>query len=120
SAVMASPGLHWPDLPICLIEVTFSDGLVGLGELSRGIELAAIAPWVQQLVGRSVCGPSAAALPTDFRSGWMWGLEQAWPVALWDVNPLGAALEMALLDWSAKRAGCRVVDLLGGAYREEI
>jgi len=31
-----------------------------------------------------------------------------------------AAVEMAPPDWTGKRLGCRVVDLLGGAYREEI
>ena len=30
------------------------------------------------------------------------------------------AIEIALLDWAGKRLGCRVVDLLGGAYLEQV
>jgi muconate cycloisomerase len=39
-------------------------------------------------------------------------------VAFW--NAASPALEMALCDWAGKRLGCRVVDLLGGAYHERV
>jgi muconate cycloisomerase len=120
SPAMTSSSGNWSELPICLLEVTFSDGISGLGEVSRGIDLATVMPLAKQLLGKPTKGLSASVLPEDCRGRSEWGLLEALPRALWEVDGFGVAVQTALLDWTARRAGCRVVDLLGGAYREEI
>jgi muconate cycloisomerase len=120
SATMTSSSSTWPDLPICLVELTFSDGISGLGELARGTDLATALPWAKRILGRPARELSASALPIDSQHRSALGLIEMLPKALWDTNPFEAAVHTAMLDWRAKRAGCRVVDLLGGTYRENI
>ncbi len=114
-------GTDWDHMPICLLELRFDDGLTGLGEVSRGIALKDIEPWLKQLPGLPVSGPSLAYLPPNWRAGYRWDLLESHPPALWQSpSPVTPALEMALLDWAGKRLGCRAVDLLGGAVREYV
>lgn len=111
--------IDWDELPICLLEVRFDDGVVGLGEVGRGNSLKDIEPWLKRLPGLSFPGPGLAGLPEEWRNTSI--LLEAHPTAHWQTRtPVASALEMALLDAAGKRLGCRVVDLLGGAYREEV
>ncbi|MCC6446837.1 MAG: hypothetical protein IT210_25720 [Armatimonadetes bacterium] len=116
-------GHDWDRMPICLFELTVSDGITALGEVGRGVTLASLDGWLAQLPGLSLTGPSLRFLPAAWRGPALWGgaIIQAHPPAFWaSPSPMTAGVEMALLDWTGKRLGCRVVDLLGGAYREEI
>lgn len=115
-------GSPWHHMPIVLLEVRVSDGTVALGEVTRGVTLADLRDPCGRLVGVQLsAGPSLATLPTTFRQPPMWNLQEAHPPPLWmSPSPLAAAMEIALLDWAGKRLGCRVVDLLGGAYRERV
>ncbi|MBI4027581.1 MAG: hypothetical protein HY360_21520 [Verrucomicrobia bacterium] len=112
---------RWDLLPVCLIAVTADDGLTGFGEVGRGVSLDQIRPWLEQLPGVEIQGWSFASLPASWRGSTLHGLLARHPPALWHLTPpLGFALETALLDLAGKRLGCRIADLLGGAYVEKI
>jgi muconate cycloisomerase len=115
-------GHDWDRMPICLLQVELSDGGAGLGEVDRGVSLAALEPWLKQLPGMAVRGLSPD-LPEAWRALSLYGgaIQEAHPPPLWGgPSPALPALEMALLDWAARRLNCRAVDLLGGAYREAV
>ncbi len=112
----------WDMLPICVLEFQMSDGLTALGEVGRGVSLAQIEPWLKQLPGIHLAGTSLAVLPESWRGAPLFGglLESSPPPLYSSPSPVAYALEMALYDWAGKRLGCRMVDLLGGAYVEEL
>jgi len=121
SESLNDPPSDWDRMPICLIELRFDDGLVALGEVGRGTALKELDPWLRQLPGLAVNGPSLGCLPPAWRAGFKWGLLESHPPALWQSpSPLIGAMEMALLDWAGKRLGCRAVDLLGGQVRDRV
>jgi muconate cycloisomerase len=116
--------IDWDLWPICLVELHTDDGRVGLGEATRGVELAALEPFSRQLVGVAVT-PSLACLPPSFRIGWDFNLVHRHPEPMWKARQQAhqaalMAIEIALLDLAGKRMGCRVADLLGGPYRESV
>ncbi len=114
---------EWDLLPIVLLEARLSDGLTALGEVGRGVSLAELEPGLRQIPGLELRGPSLQAAPEEFRGGGLYGgiLEDVHPAALWmGKSPLHYALEMLLWDWAGKKMECRLVDLLGGAYREAL
>lgn len=116
-------GHDWDRMPLCLIEVQMDDGLTGLGEIGRGVTLQQLDSWLAELPGVGVRGLVPVGLPERWQPLSLYGgvLEERHPPGAWaSPSPLADALEMALLDWAGKRLGCRVVDLLGGAYREEV
>ena len=114
---------EWDLMPICLIEAEMSDGIVALGEVGRGLSLSSLDPWLSEMVGLEFSGRAIVNLPErwqpiSFHGG---ALEEAHPPAKFSSpSPLGVALEMIQMDWLGKQLDCRVVDLLGGAYREEV
>ncbi|MFA9480036.1 enolase C-terminal domain-like protein [Phycisphaerales bacterium AB-hyl4] len=111
----------WDAAPIVLVELTFDDGVIGLGELPRDVTLKTVDASLARLVGLTCPGPSMAAQPSAWRPGNMFGLHQLMPAPAWQSTQLAAAaLETALLDATGKRLGCRVVDLLGGAVRQRV
>jgi L-alanine-DL-glutamate epimerase-like enolase superfamily enzyme len=115
-------GHDWDRMPICILEVTMDDGLTGLGEVNRGTSLAELDPWLSELPGIEVSG-LAPKLPDRWAALSLYegAIQEAHPVAVWaSRSPAMNALEMALLDWAGKRLGWRLVDLLGGAYRERV
>lgn len=115
------PGTPWELLPICLIEFQMSDGIKGLGEVDRGITLTQVEPWLKQLIGQEIRGRQLLDPPTGWRAQTWAGLMAAYPPPLWASNsPVAGALDMALLDWTGRRLGCRAVDVLGGAYRQTV
>jgi glucarate dehydratase len=99
-------GIHEPLALRTIVQVHTASGLVGLGEAHGGSTLL-----------RSI--RSAAEALIGWRSHDIEGARQAASVAV----PRGtdrafAPIEVAMLDVSAQRIGCRVADLLGGAARE--
>ncbi|HEX7009230.1 MAG TPA: hypothetical protein VF184_04565, partial [Phycisphaeraceae bacterium] len=123
SPSMDSPlnGIPWDDQPIVLIEVKFSDGVSGLGEISRGWRIKDLEPTLRSVVGQAVSGLAMIDLyaRTGLRPQSLF--QTMMPQPAWACQgPLGPALEMAVLDAAGKRLGCRVVDLLGGAVRERV
>jgi muconate cycloisomerase len=121
SASIGHWGSDWDHMPICLLELRIDDGLTALGEVSRGLTLKEIEPWLKQLPGLALNGTSLSFLPSNWRAGFKWDLLESQPPALWQSpSPVAPAIEMALLDWAGKRLGCRAVDLLGGAVRERV
>ncbi len=111
----------WDKLPIVLLEFRISDGITALGEVGRGQTIKSLEPWLRQLPGVQLRGPTLGVLPGAWRTGYKWGLLTAHPPALYDSpSPVSYALEMALYDWAGKRLGCKLVDLLGGAVRERV
>lgn len=110
----------WYDLPICLLEVVYSDGIIGLGEMDRGRSLASIADTLQALIGLKVNpGLMLGNQPEHWRPTFPHALQELFPLPLWaSTTAVNYALSMASLDAQGKRLGARAVDLLGGAYRE--
>ena len=115
-------GVPWDRLPICLIELHLSDGITALGEVCRGNAISDLQPFLKLLPGTKIAGPGlGGGLPAAFRAKPYHGLLAAHAPALWQSpTSLIGAIEIALLDWAGQRLGCRVVDLLGGAYREQV
>lgn len=106
----------WPNEPIVLLDVIFSDGVHGLGECGRGEPLASFAPALKALPG--VCIPGIAL---THQAPSRTNTDGKFPHAWWRVpDTLNLAIETAVLDAIGKRLGCRVVDLLGGAYRQTV
>lgn len=114
---------EWDLLPICLLEAELDDGIRALGEVGRGVSLESIDPWLRQLPGLELRGVSPRFLPDGWRACGFYGgvLEEAHPPSLWaSPSPVMGAVEMMVLDWAGRRLGCPAVDLLGGAYREQV
>lgn len=93
--------LQFDELPKLLCEMTLDDGTVGLGEFYRDHDWRIIEQVARSLIGRSI---------RDFPL-------QSLPIA-WCREYDG--FECAVWDAYAKTLGVRVVDLLGGALREEV
>jgi muconate cycloisomerase len=111
----------WYLEPIVLIEALTNDGLLSVGECGRGHTLAMCEPSLKCLPGIKLQGLSMDVLPPMWRVPPLGGLLSAYPSALWQSNnPVLWAMEIAILDWAGKRMGCRAVDLLGGAHRNEV
>src|SRR6266540_1205839 len=60
--------IDWDELPICILEVRFDDGVVGLGEVGRGNSLQDIDPWLKELPGLSFAGFNLSGLPPAWRN----------------------------------------------------
>lgn len=122
SPSMAHWSGEWDLMPIVLFELHMDDGLIGLGEIGRGLALKDVEGWLRQLPGLPLKGWSLGALPQAWRGETRWGgLLEKTPPALWNSpSPAIGAVEVALLDWAGKRLGCRVVDLLGGQVHETV
>ncbi len=111
----------WSEWPIVLVELRFSDGLTGLGEVGRGRSLKEIEADLRALVGYEPRGLDLSALPRGRPQPSRLGLEKHMPDPTWvTTSPIAGAVEMALLDGAGKRLGCRAVDLLGGAVRQRV
>lgn len=116
-------GHEWDQMPICLLEIEFSDGITGLGEVGRGTALQELDSWLRDLPGASVTGCRLDGLPERWKPQGRWGgvIEEEHSPAPWSSpSPLYGAVEMALLDRLGKLAGERAAEMLGGAVRELI
>ena len=84
--------IDWDELPICLLEVRFDDGVTGLGEVGRGNSLKQLEPWIARLPGLAFSGPNLADLPADWRTPLL--LLESHPTAHWSSgSPVAYALE---------------------------
>jgi muconate cycloisomerase len=113
---------EWDLLPIVLLEGRTSDGLTILGEVHRGPSLAELDPWLKELPGTSLSGVTPD-LPERWKPQGIYGgaLAEVHPPGHFaSPSPVWYALEIMVYDWAGQRLGCRLVDLLGGAYREAV
>jgi glucarate dehydratase len=97
-----------------LVEVTDSDGVVGLGESPHGDGSALVHEFGERLRGLRVDALNEAELRCVARTGF-----SLWADAAAERRAFGA-IEMALFDIRAKRAGVPLVELLGGRVRDTV
>ena len=97
-----------------LVEVVDSDGVVGLGESPHGDGTSLVQEFGERLRGLRVDALNEAEARCVARTGF----------SLWDDSAAErrafGAIEMALFDIRARRAGVPLVDLLGGRVRDEV
>jgi glucarate dehydratase len=97
-----------------IIEVTDSDGVVGIGESPHGDLSALVARMEQRLVGLRVDALNECESRCVSRTGF-----SLWEDAASERRAYGG-IEIALWDLRARRAGVPVVELLGGAVRDTV
>jgi muconate cycloisomerase len=96
--------LHWPEFPIVIMKLHTDEGLVGLGEVSKGTPEAEVQRQAQFFVGRDV---------------WSFNLQELPLETIWFANSsVYAGYEMALFDLVGKALNVPVYRLLGGKYRD--
>jgi muconate cycloisomerase len=96
--------LHWPEFPIVILKLHTDDGLIGLGEVSKGTPV------------------SDVRLAAPFFEGqelWSFNLQELPLETMWFSNPsVYAAFEMALYDLMGKALNVPAYRLFGGKYRD--
>jgi glucarate dehydratase len=97
-----------------IVEVTDSDGVTGIGEAPHGDLSRVVDRHAQRLAGRSIHDLNDHARRCVGETGF-----SMWADAAADRRAYGA-IELALVDLQARRAGVRVVDLLGGPIRDRV
>lgn len=97
-----------------IVEVTDEDGVTGLGESPHGDQVALVHELGARLIGLSPDALNEAEGRCVARTGF-----SLWDDAAGERRAFGA-IEMALWDIRARRAGVPLVDLLGGRVRDEI
>ncbi|MFZ9483110.1 MAG: mandelate racemase/muconate lactonizing enzyme family protein [Ilumatobacteraceae bacterium] len=97
-----------------LVEVTDTDGVVGLGETPHGDLTALVEEFGRRLVGLEPDRLNEAEGRCLARTGF-----SLWDDAANERRAFGG-LEIALWDLRARRAGVPLVDLLGGRVRDEV
>jgi muconate cycloisomerase len=97
---------HWPDVPIVLMRLHTDEGLVGLGEVTRGVLAEQVREMAPLFEGRDL---------------WWFNLQELPINTSWLGNPgVYAGYEMALFDLAGKALGQPVYRLLGGKYRDRV
>ena len=97
-----------------IVEVTDVDGVTGLGESPHGDQVALIEELGARLVGLAPAALNEAERRCVARTGF-----SMWDDAAAERRAFGA-IEMAMWDLRARRAGVQLVDLLGGRVRDEV
>ena len=97
-----------------LVEVTDSDGVVGIGETPHGDLSAMVDTLGRRLVGLPVEALNEHERRCIARTGF-----SLWDDAAAERRAFGG-IELALWDLRARRAGVPLVDLLGGRVRDEV
>jgi muconate cycloisomerase len=98
--------LHWPDFPIVLIKLHTDEGLVGLGEVPKGVPAASVTSFAPRFEGRDL---------------WSFNLQELPFETTWFANPeVYEAYEMGLFDLVGKALGVPVYRLFGGKYRDRV
>jgi len=96
--------LHWPEFPMVLIRMHTDEGLIGIGEVPKGIP--------QHMV-RQVAGFF------EGRDLWSFNMQELPLETMWFANPsIYEGYEMALYDLLGKSLGLPVYQLFGGKYRD--
>jgi len=98
--------LHWPEFPIVIIKLHTDEGLVGLGEVPKGITVDNVLAIADRFVGQDL---------------WSFNLQELPMETMWFANsPLYEAYEMALFDLVGKALNVPVYRLFGGKYRDKV
>ncbi len=98
--------LHWPDFPIVLIRLHTDEGLIGIGEVPKGIAQHAVRRVAGFFEGRDLWSFNMQELPLE---------------TMWFANPsVYEGYEMALYDLMGKALNVPVYRLFGGAYRDRV
>ncbi len=98
--------LHWPDFPIVLIRLHTDEGLIGLGEVPKGIPDYAVRQVAGFFEGRDLWSFNMQELPLE---------------TMWFANPsIYEGYEMALYDLMGKALNVPLNRLFGGAYRDRV
>ncbi len=97
-----------------IVEVTDADGVVGLGESPHGDQVALVHEFGARLHGLSVDALNEAERRCVARTGF-----SLWDDAAAERRAFGA-IEMAIFDIRAQRAGVPLSELLGGRCRDEV
>jgi glucarate dehydratase len=97
-----------------IVEVTDADGAIGLGESPHGDQVALVHEFGTRLVGLEPDALNEAERRCVSRTGF-----SLWDDAASERRAFGA-IEMAMWDLRARRAGVPLVDLLGGRVRDEV
>jgi muconate cycloisomerase len=98
--------LHWPEFPIVLMRLHTDEGLVGLGELRKGIPAEQVHAVASLFVGRDL---------------WSFNLQELPLETMWFRNPaVYEGYEMALFDLMGKALGVPAYRLLGGKFRDRV
>jgi muconate cycloisomerase len=96
--------LHWPEFPIVILKLHTDDGLVGLGEVAKGVPESAVRAQASFYEGRDL---------------WSFNLQELPSETMWFSNPsIYAGFEMALYDLMGKALNVPVYRLFGGKYRD--
>lgn len=98
--------LHWPERPIVLLRLHTDAGLVGLGEIPRGVSAATVEHTAGFLVGQDLWSFNLQDIPLETHSFANPAVYEGCEMALWDL--LGKALNVPLYR------------LFGGKYRDRI
>jgi len=95
---------HWPEFPIVMLKLHTDEGLVGLGEVSKGTPEADVRRAAQFFEGCDL---------------WSFNLQELPLQTMWFENlSIYAAYEMALFDLMGKALNVPVYRLFGGKYRD--
>lgn len=98
--------LHWPEFPIVILKLHTDEGLIGIGEVSKGTPESAVLKAAEFFVGRDV---------------WSFNLQELPLETMWFSDPeIYAGYEMALFDLMGKALNVPAYRLFGGKYREQI
>jgi muconate cycloisomerase len=98
--------LSWPEFPIVLLKLHTDQGLVGLGEVAKGIPAEQVLAVVPRFEGRDLWSFNFQELPLE---------------TMWFSSPaIAEGYEMALFDLAGKALGLPVSRLFGGAYRDRV
>jgi muconate cycloisomerase len=96
--------LHWPEYPIVILKLHTDEGLIGLGEVSKGIPEADV---------------RRAAVFFEGQDVWTFNLQELPLETMWFENlSIYAGYEMALFDIVGKALNQPVYRLFGGQYRD--
>lgn len=99
--------LHWPDFPIVLLRIHTDDGLVGLGEVPKGVSETEVRRPAPLYEGRDLFSFNLQELPFD----WFW----------FEDTSVYLAYEMAMFDLMGKALSVPAYRLLGGGkFRESV
>ncbi|MEA2596431.1 MAG: muconate cycloisomerase [Thermomicrobiales bacterium] len=98
--------LHWPEFPIVIIKLHTDEGLVGLGEVPKGVSADNVHAVAGRFEGQDLWSLNLQELPLET----MWFANSA----------LYEGYEMALFDLVGKALGVPVYRLFGGKYRDRV
>jgi L-alanine-DL-glutamate epimerase-like enolase superfamily enzyme len=97
---------HWPERQCVLFQLHTDEGLVGVGEVSRGVSALEVEQGAASLIGRELWDINLQSLALD---------------KTWFTDPgVAQGCEMALYDLMGKALGVPVYRLFGGKYRDRV